>query len=91
MQGLNIGIGYVAQKVGLYILNIFCILAVNVAGDVEVKLVGFNLCYRHNAAVFFKLDLLVEDIHYLVYVLLAQAVLVAIFLKAFAVFSIFLI
>ena len=70
------------------------------SGNVEVELIGFNLRYRHHAAVFFNFQLLVEYIHYLVYVLLTQAVFVTVFFKAlaainhknaFAVFGIFFI
>ena len=82
MQSVNISHRDVAQQMALDVLNIFWLGAVNVAGNVQVKLVGFNLVNRYHSAEFFYFSLFVEHIHDLVNVLLTQAVLIAVLYKA---------
>ncbi len=67
-----------------YILYIFGFLAINITWDVQVVLVLFYLSHRNGTRIFGDFCLFIEYIHNLVYILLTQAVLIAIFYKTFA-------
>ena len=66
----------------LDVLNVLGLLAVDVARDVEVELVLLDLSERDHAGVLWKLQPPVEDIHDLVDVHGAEAVLVAVLHEA---------
>ena len=68
---------------GFDILNILRFLAVDITGNVQVKLLGFNLSNRHHSTVFFYFNLFIEYIYNLVNILLTQAVFVTVFYKTF--------
>ena len=78
-QRIHIRRGDSAAQVALDVLNVLALLAVYVARDVEVELVPLDLLERDHTRVFCKLQALIEDIHDLVDVPGAQAVLVAVF------------
>ena len=78
LEAVNIATRDSAAKVALDILNILCLLVVDVAGKVEVEVVFLNLVDADHAGVFRKFKLPGEDIDNLVEIHVAQPVLGAI-------------
>ena len=78
-KGFNVGTGYVAQQMSFNILYIFCFLVVDVAGNIQVKLVFFDFGYRYHAAISGDFQLPVKYIGNFPDVLFAEAVFVAVF------------
>src|SRR6266516_224721 len=66
------------------VVQVFGFCTVNVAWNIEVVVFVCNFSYTHHARILRQFDLLVEHIDDLVYVLVAQTVLVAILYKALA-------
>ena len=78
LQGIHVGAGNAALQMSLDVLNIFGLLAVDIARDVQVEFVLLDFLDADHARVFGNLQPLVEDIDDLVDVHIAQAVLVAV-------------
>src|SRR5690554_704736 len=83
-QSVDIPVGDAALQVGAEVVQVFRFTAVDIAGNIQVVVVGGNFAYGHHAAVAGQLPLVGEDIDDLVDVLGAQAVFVAILHKALA-------
>jgi hypothetical protein len=64
------------------VLDVFRLRPVNVAGQVEVKLILFYLCPGHQPAITVHLCLSGKHIDNAVYVHLPQAILITVFYKA---------
>ncbi len=85
-QCVQVAVGDAARHVGLQVLNVFGLCAVDVARQVEVVgvFVAGNFIQRHHAGVACNVFELVKRIHNFVNVLFAQFVFVAVFDEAFA-------
>ena len=84
VERIDVGLRDAAPQVALDVLQILGRLAVDVARQVEVVLVLFDLLMGDHARVFRDVELLVEDVHDAVNVHLAQAVLGAVLHEAAA-------
>ena len=79
LQGIHVGVGYSTLQVPLDVLNIFGLLTVDIARDVQVEFVLLDFLDADHSRVFWYLQPLVEYIDDLVNVHVAQAILVAVF------------
>ena len=77
-QIINITIGNAAAQVGVNILQVLRLRAINVAREVQIEVVGLNLRHWHQARVLGDFRLPGKGVDDLVKVLGAQPVLVAI-------------
>ena len=85
VEGVDVGQRDAAVEVGVEIVQVLWLGAVDVAGDVEVVVVGRvrDFGEGHQPGIAGQFELPVEDVHDLVDVLGAQAVLVAVLDEAF--------
>lgn len=77
-EGVEVGIGYPAVQVGLDVLPVLGSVAVDVAGDVEIVVVGGNFLQGDEAGEPGEVELLGEGIDDLVHVHAAETVLGAV-------------
>jgi hypothetical protein len=84
VQRVDIGLGDVAQQMRLDVLQVFGFGTVDIARDVEVEFVFFDLAERYDFAVAWDFDLFVEYVDDFVDVHFPQAVFVAVFHEALA-------
>lgn len=79
LQGIHVGAGYAAFQISLNVLNVYRLLAIDIARDVQVEFVLLDLLDADHTRVFGNLQPLVKDIDNPVDVDVAQAVLVTVF------------
>ena len=84
MQGVYVALGYAALQMACQVLQVFGLLAVNVAGQVEVVVVFGYFIQRYHTGVLGHVLAFVKHVDYFVQVLVAQAVFVTVFDEAAA-------